>query len=126
MMNSMSDLLGNRMIFTAHLEDPKALSQMQTLANAIGVEHIHHAPVSPNANSAPGSPQDAFMEMGMDKAVDKPENYGLPFNWSADMMGMMSLLRVLPDEAYEKIQTLKRAGARPTPANSPHSEHQHG
>jgi FtsP/CotA-like multicopper oxidase with cupredoxin domain len=126
MMNSMSDLLGSRMTFTADLEDPRALSQMQTLANTIGVEHIHHAPISPNANSVLGFPQDAFMEMGMDKAVDKPENYGLPFNWSADMMGMMSLVRVLPGEAYQKIQAMKRSRVPPEPARSPHLEHQNG
>jgi manganese oxidase len=124
MMNSMSDLLEDRMIATADLEDSRALSQMQTLANAIRVEHIHHAPIAPDANSVPGFPQDAFMEMGMDKAVDKPENYGLPFNWSADMMGMMTLLRVLPDEMYEKILTMKNNGQRGS-ANAPKPEHHH-
>ena len=124
MMNSMSDLLEGRMIATADLEDSRALSQMQTLANAIHVEHIHHAPIAPDANSVPGFPQDAFIEMGMDKAVDKPENYGLPFNWSADMMGMMTLLRVLPGETYERILTMKNAGQRGS-ANAPKPEHHH-
>ena len=64
------------------------------------------------------------MEMGMDKAVDKPENYGLPFNWSADMMGMMTLLRVLPDETYEKILAMKTAGQR-RPAEVAKPEHHH-
>jgi len=125
MMNSMSDLLlkgavvEDRMIMTAATNDTQALSQMQTLANTIGVEHVHHAPISPNANSVPGFPQDAFMEMGMDKAVYKPENYGLPFNWSADMMGMMTLLRVLPDEMYDKIMDLRSAGPHEAPARTP-------
>jgi len=128
MMNSMSDLLGERMITTADLEDRKALSQMQTLANDIKVEHVHHAPIAPDANSVPGFPQDAFMEMGMDKAVgvDKPENDGLPFNWSAGMMGMMTLVRVLPDEKYNQILEKRTSGAHSTPASGPHEGHPHG
>jgi hypothetical protein len=55
----------------------------------------------------------------MDNAVDKPDNYSLPFNWSADMMGMMTLVRVLPGERYDKIQTMKRSGAPPGPRRSP-------
>jgi len=90
----------------------------------IHVEHIHHAPIAPDANSVRGFPQDAFMEMGMDKAVDKPENYGLPFNWSADMMGMMTLLRVLPEETYHKILEMKAAGQH-RPANAATPEHHH-
>jgi hypothetical protein len=60
-----------------------------------------------------GFPQDAFMEMGMDAAVAKPETYGLPANWSAGMMGMMTLIRVLPDREYNEIINRKKA-ERPT------------
>jgi len=104
MMNSMMDLLRDRQIQTADTTDPKALSQMQTLARAIGVEHVHHSPIAENANGVPGFPQDAFMEMGMDEAVAKPETYGLPPNWSAGMMGMMTMVRVLPEKEFEEIQ----------------------
>jgi len=45
------------------------------------------------------------MEMGMDEAVDKPETFGLPKNWSAGMMGMMTMVRVLPDKEYDEIQS---------------------
>jgi len=110
MMNSMMDLLRDRQIETADQTDAKALSQMQALANKLGVEHIHHAPIAPDANNVKGFPQDAFMEMGMDAAVAKPETYGLPANWSAGMMGMMTLVRVLPDLEYEEIMAKKRAG----------------
>jgi len=110
MMNSMMDLLRDRQIETADQTDPKALSQMQTLANSLKVEHVHHAPVAPDANSIKGYPQDAFMEMGMDAAVDKPETYGLPPNWSAGMMGMMTLVRVLPDHEYEEIVRRRESG----------------
>ena len=47
------------------------------------------------------------MEMGMDEKVAKPETYGLPKNWSASMMGMMTLVRVLPPEKYDEIMALK-------------------
>jgi manganese oxidase len=107
MMNSMMDLLRDRQIQTADTTDARALSQMETLARDIGVEHVHHSPIAENANSVPGFPQDAFMEMGMDAAVAKPETHGLPFNWSAGMMGMMTMVRVLPDADYDEIQRQK-------------------
>jgi FtsP/CotA-like multicopper oxidase with cupredoxin domain len=110
MMNSMMDLLRDRQIETADQTDAKALSQMQSLANAVGFEHVHHSPIADNANSVKGFPQDAFMEMGMDSAVAKPEAYGLPQNWSAGMMGMMTLIRVLPDNEYNEIMAKKRSG----------------
>jgi len=120
MMNSMMDLLRDRQMQTADSTDPRALSQMETLARSIGVEHVHHSPIADNATSVPGFPQDAFMEMAMDAAVDKPENHGLPINWSAGMMGMMTMLRVLPDNEYDEIQRLIREHQ---PAPQP--EHHH-
>jgi FtsP/CotA-like multicopper oxidase with cupredoxin domain len=111
MMNSMMDLLRDRMIETANTTDAKALSQMETLAKSVPFEHVHHSPISENANNVPGFPQDAFMEMGMDDAVEKPETHGLPPNWSAGMMGMMTLVRVLPDKEYEEMmQRIKGTG----------------
>jgi hypothetical protein len=71
---------------------------------------VHHSPVAENANSVPGFPQDAFMEMGMDDAVAKPETHGLPENWSAGMMGMMTLIRVLPDREYEEMMQRIKSG----------------
>jgi hypothetical protein len=113
MMNNMMDLLRDRQITTADQTDPKALSQMQTLANTVGFEHVHHSPIADNAAAVKGFPQDAFMEMGMDQAVAKPETHGLPENWSAEMMGMMTLIRVLPDDQYNEILSLKKSGTTP-------------
>ncbi len=121
MMNSMMDLLGDRQIQTADQTDVKALSQMETLAKSVPFEHIHHSPIAADANSVPGFPQDAFMEMGMDEIAEKPETYGLPKNWSAGMMGMMTMLRVLPDKEYEEIVARKKMGR---PAKQ--EEHHHG
>lgn len=123
-MNAMSDLLGDRLMMTADLEDDRALSQMQTLANKTGFEHIHHAPISGDADKVPGFPQDAFMDMGMDEAVAKPANNGLPRNWSAMMMGMMTLVRVLPPELYEQVTNDMRRGhtaSPPAPAEHMHT-----
>ena len=103
MMNSMTDLLQDRMISTAATNEGRSQNQMQAFSQAVGVEHVHHAAVAPDASSVPGFPQDAFMEMGMDAAVEKPENAGLARNWSAGMMGMMSMVRVLPEARYEEI-----------------------
>jgi manganese oxidase len=131
MMNSMSDLLLNgavvqdRMVMTAATNDPQALSQMQTLAKTVGFEHVHHAPIADDASSVPGFPQDAFMDMGMDEAVAKPETYGLAKNWSANMMGMMTLVRVLPAEKYDEIIALKQKGIKAEPPDARAPEHRH-
>lgn len=109
MMNSMSDLLRDRAIQTAAQTESQAMSQMATLAKSVPFEHMNHSPVAANANNVPGFPQDAFMEMGMDDAVAKPETYGLPPNWSAQMMGMMTLVRVLPDNDYEEMMARIKA-----------------
>jgi FtsP/CotA-like multicopper oxidase with cupredoxin domain len=118
MMNNMMDLLRDRQIETADQTDPRALSQMQTLANTVGFEHVHHSPIAENANDIKGFPQDAFMEMGMDSAVAKPETHGLPANWSAGMMGMMSLIRVLPDDKFNEVMRRKNS-------NVPEEQSQH-
>jgi FtsP/CotA-like multicopper oxidase with cupredoxin domain len=109
-MNAMSDLLGDRLMMTADTEDERALRQMQTLADHVGYEHVHHAPIAADANKVPGFPQDAFMDMGMDEVVAKPQNNGLPRNWSAMMMGMMTLVRVLPPDLYELVMNDIRNG----------------
>jgi manganese oxidase len=119
MMNSMMDLLRDRQITTAAQTDPQALSQMMTLAKTVGFEHVHHSPIADDAESVKGFPQDAFMEMGMDSVVAKPETHGLPANWSAEMMGMMTLIRVLPDDQYNKIvrlQERQKTSAQQNPA----------
>ena len=80
-----------------------------------------------NANQVPGFPQDAFMEgpmMAMDKMVDKPENYGLRPGWSGFMQGMMTFVRVLPPDMYDRIMALK-AQQSPNQQQMPGMEHHH-
>ena len=65
------------------------------------------------ANQAPmypGYPQDMFMVM--DDAVAKPETYGLRPGWSGGTMGMMTIIRVLQPEMFDKIQSLKAEQAK--------------
>jgi manganese oxidase len=103
MMNSMMDLISNRQIMTSDQTYDAAMEQMQTLASRAKFQHRHPSPVSPDANKVPGFPQDAFMEMGVDELVQAPETFGLPANWSAGMMGMMTMVRVLPDREFDEI-----------------------
>lgn len=62
-----------------------------------------------NPKEVPGFPQDMWMTM--DKEVEKPETYGLKPGWTGAMMGMMTLVRVLPSDLYNKIKKLQ-AGQR--------------
>jgi manganese oxidase len=69
--------------------------------------------IAPDANTVPGFPQDAYMEgpmMAMDKMVERPENYGLRPGWSGFMQGMMSFVRVLPPDEYDKVMEQIRQG----------------
>jgi hypothetical protein len=52
----------------------------------------------------PGFPQDMWMPM--DEAVVKPETFGLAEGWSGAVTGMMTLVRVLPPDMYEKVVSL--------------------
>ena len=84
--------------------------------------------VSENANSVPGFPQDAFMAgpmMAMDEMVEKPENFGLRPGWSGFMAGMMTFVRVLPQDKYDHIMELrkKQQGDKPMKMDVPELEH---
>src|ERR1700758_1809802 len=82
--------------------------------------------VAKDASSVPGFPQDAFMEgpaMAMDKLVEKPENYRLRPGWSGFMQGMMTFLRVLPPEMYDKVMALRQQNSKPQAM--PEMQHQH-
>jgi hypothetical protein len=71
--------------------------------------------ISPNANDVPNFPQDAYMEgpmMNMDRLVQKPENLGLRPGWSRFMQGMMTFVRVLPPEQYDKVVSAMRSANR--------------
>ena len=69
----------------------------------------------------PGYPQD--MMMIMDKEVAKPQTYGLPAGWTASMMGMMTLVRVLPPAEYDEVQRRIREGITEAPQAMPGHKH---
>jgi manganese oxidase len=64
----------------------------------------------PNAGMYPGYPQDMFMVM--DEMVAKPETYGLRAGWSGGTMGMMTIVRILQPDLFDRIQELKAEQAR--------------
>jgi manganese oxidase len=123
MMNNMSDLMGERLFVTSALSPDQAMQQMHVMMEGGG--HTAHGmelpPVANNANSVPGFPQDAYMEMPMDAAVAKAETHGLPEDWTAGMMGMMSLIRVLPPEKFDEIAALRAQ----QPAGQAVEQHHH-
>ncbi|MCU1259587.1 MAG: putative multicopper oxidase [Bryobacterales bacterium] len=88
----------------------------KAMADMPGMDHLKMPgmtmPALPkNADQVPLFPQDAYMEgpmMAMDKEVEKPETYGLPEGWSGFIGGMMTLVRVLPNDRYEQIMDLKQ------------------
>jgi hypothetical protein len=92
-----------------------AASDMATTNGALSQASMHESmrgmqmqsgEIAPNANGVPNFPQDAFMEgsmMNMDAMVATPANAGLLPGWSAQMQGMMTLLRVLPQPDYERM-----------------------
>jgi manganese oxidase len=123
MMNSMMDLLRDRQIMTSDQTEPAAMQQMQTLAGRAKFQHQHPSPVAPGADKVPGFPQDAFMEMGMDELLQKPETHGLSKNWSAGMMGMMTMVRVLPDKEFDEIAAMKKTTASPATIEEPRHDH---
>jgi len=132
MMNSMMDLLGERLIITSALSPKQSQEQMGFMAATGLMEHggdSHGAAVSSDATKVSGFPQDAYMEMNQDSGVgtaSKPELHGLPANWTAGMQGMMTLVRVLPSDKYDQIMKMKAHATEEKPNQQPAAEHKHG
>ncbi len=81
----------------------------------------------PEKKKVPGYPQDMWMVM--DEVIPpKPENYGLRKGWTGSMMGMMTLVRVVTPEVYDKIMELKKSeDAKPKDKKTPATHtHEHG
>lgn len=79
----------------------------------------------PEKKKVPGYPQDMWMPMD-EMFADKPENFGLRKGWSGAMMGMMTLVRVVPEEVYDKIMDLKEAQSKqPKERKKDEPVHQH-
>jgi hypothetical protein len=131
--------LGRGMGVGSTFEQPLSNSPLKTEShmqqeNTPGLHHegmqMGEPAISKDANSVPGFPQDAFMEgpmMAMDQMVDKPENFGLRPGWSGFMAGMMTFVRVLPQDKYDQIMELRkrREGNKPMYMDMPGMEHKH-
>jgi manganese oxidase len=98
-------------------------SREKETSNAVGQHNQHSSgPDQEVKKRVPGYPQDDHMiYMSMDKEVAKPETNGLMPGWSASMMGMMTLVRVLPPDKYEQVMTAVREGR----IEGPKTEQQH-
>jgi hypothetical protein len=76
----------------------------------------------------PGYPQDMWMTM--DAEVAKPETSWLPEGWTGSMMGMMTLVRVLPAEKYDRMMALINEGKYEPgpkwPSKQDTHQHKHG
>ena len=77
-------------------------------ASMAGMSHAGMGQASPDAWKIKGYPQDMWMVMD-DLIPPKPENLGLRPGWSAAMMGMMTLVRVVDPPTYDRIMALKAA-----------------
>ncbi len=104
------------------------------LSNLVGTQRPQQTPQGGHQHGAtsldeadrrrfPGYPQD--MHMIMDEAVAKPETYGLAPGWSGALMGMMTLVRVLPPDKYEEVMAKVREGRTEKPPQS-EPAHKHG
>jgi len=68
------------------------------VSNMVGMDMTGMAVM--DKKQVPGFPQDMWMPMN--EAVAKPETYGLAPGWSGAVTGMMTLVRILPPDKYEK------------------------
>ncbi len=129
MMNQMASMVGPMMIPQGAGMRPGAMGSGMgivggaatsegngaALGRTIGIGSEPERPVTnmpPGGQQAivPGFPQDMFM--AMDDMVAKPETYGLRPGWSGGTMGMMTIVRVVEPELFDKIEQLKAEQAR--------------
>ncbi len=132
--NALSDELGPRfgrgMGMAASERPVSPLAGRQTVPPS---GHAQHAVPAAHGGQkrVPGFPQ--HMVMVKDDEVAKPETYGLAPGWTGAMQGMMTVVRVLPEDKYEEIMRRVREGRvgapRGAPAESPRTgpadEHRH-
>ncbi|MEW6127744.1 MAG: multicopper oxidase domain-containing protein [Acidobacteriota bacterium] len=81
-------------------------------------------PLGQAGKRAKGYPQDMWMPM--DDEVAKPETYGMAKDWTGASMGMMTYVRVLTPEMYDKVMARIKEGtvekSAPAPSHKHHEE----
>ena len=73
------------------------------------IRNVKYPMDDPAKKAIAGYPQDMWMPM--DEMFVKPETFGLRKGWSGAMMGMMTMVRVLPPVLYDEIQRRKQAAS---------------
>lgn len=97
----------------AEAERPLSNALPPTAAQPPSPHAGHQMPApAPGADPTrvPGYPQDMYMVM--DDLVAKPETHGLRAGWTAAMMGMMTLVRVVKPELFAQIEALRAEQGR--------------
>ena len=89
---------------------------MNNMFPMTGPMHRH-----PEHSKVPGYPQDMWM-VDDDPYMHKPENYGLRKTWSAAMGGMMTMVRVVDDATWAKIEEIRK---NPPPRKQRAAQHEH-
>ena len=97
--------LGRALGVGAALQERVTHAPLDPAAVAPHAQHAHAA-AGESAQNVPGFPQDMFMVM--DDEIRKPEVHGLRPTWTAGMMGMMTLVRVLTPEKFDEIERLRQ------------------
>jgi len=87
----------NQMVSMAGPMTPSGMAKMMS-SSTIGLYPMD----DPAKKAVRGYPQDMWMPM--DEMFTKPETFGLRKGWSGAMMGMMTMVRVLPPALYDEIQ----------------------
>jgi len=87
----------NQMVSMAGPMTPSGHAKMMS-SSTIGLYPMD----DPAKKAIAGYPQDMWMPM--DEMFVKPETFGLRKGWSGAMMGMMTMVRVLPPALFDEIQ----------------------
>lgn len=102
-------------------DDPHAHHRGAAERSGHGEHAMEFGGIAPYPQNDPGKkqvrgyPQDMWMQLDH-QVRPKPENMGLRASWTGAMMGMMTLLRVMEPERYEKFAAAKRVFDQENPA----------
>ena len=105
------------------------MNQMVTMVGPMSHGAGAYPVDDPDKKKVPGYPQDMWMNLDA-QVRPKAEHHGLRSGWAAAMMGMMTLVRVLPPAQFDEIMRRKANGDAPVmrPGGGPPAgghEHHH-
>jgi manganese oxidase len=88
------------------------MNQMVTMVGPMSHGAGAYPVDDPDKKKVPGYPQDMWMNLDSQVRL-RAEHHGLRAGWPAAMMGMMTMVRVLPPEKYDEILRMRASGAPP-------------